>query len=688
MSHEDDSWTAVETSEAAREIIAPESVSLRPDNLLHGETIECKVHAMQISNQNVYERGYLCLTTYRLLFVPHPQDLPRIVDIALCNIADIMVQDARSSSAIVSTVGYTLGMNVQPEKEGDDVTNTMEVACKNFEIYRFQLRMTAASINMHNRLVDRLESTHQTAPIAFAKVHEPSDEGTGNPWSDLEVAESVRLGMKHPSRHNAASSAGFRITRLNHSFRLCATYPMLLIVPQHVSDADLKSIAHFRARGRIPAITYRHRETDTLLARCSQPLVGLRRRRCASDEQYVKILQNHAVGGLYIIDCRHQSSAYGNVALGAGFEIAEYYNNVPLLFMNIENIHSMRDSIRRLYDLIKGEIRGSEKSNWLSCLEGTRWLEHVRSILVAATTCVDKMVDEKASLLVHCSDGWDRTAQLTSLVKVCCDPYFRTIQGFAVLIQQEWLAFGHRFEARCGMKAHGKKGYWDDDQSSPVFVQFIDAVWQMTQQAPCSFEFNEAYLIALLDEVYSRRSGTFLFDCDEQRQKARTHARCPSVWMRIGGNLSDISNPFYIVPKDDDLSMQSPRVLRFRWHNSTLSIWPAFYLRSLDSREAVCTQVQLNPFGRRTSSSDVRTRGPSLFKSRSKSSKPNSARRSIFSTRKSHSTRSCKRTCPTWSPRRKRSTRRSMGKFSASPASSSMKRSMKARNWTRPCSSV
>ncbi|RHY48247.1 hypothetical protein DYB38_010121 [Aphanomyces astaci] len=259
--------------------------------------------------------------------------------------------------------------------------------------------------------------------------------------------------------------------------------------------------------------------------------------------------------------------------------------------MNIENIHSMRDSIRRLFDLVKGEIRGVEKANWLSCLEGTRWLEHVRSVLVAATTCVDKLVEEKASLLVHCSDGWDRTAQLTALVKVCCDPYFRTVDGFALLVQQEWVSFGHRFDSRCGMKAGHrsgakKHGYWDDEQSSPVFVQFIDAVWQMTQLAPCSFEFNDAYLIALVDEVYARRTGTFLFDCDEQRMKARTYARCPSVWSNL--NLPDMANPFYIVP--DDADAKSPRVLRFRWHTSTLSIWPGLYLRSLESREAVCTQ--------------------------------------------------------------------------------------------------
>lgn len=38
----------------------------------------------------------------------------------------------------------------------------------------------------------------------------------------------------------------------------------------------------------------------------------------------------------------------------------------------------------------------------------------------------------KSSILVHCTDGWDRTAQLTALAMLMLDPYFRTIRGFEV----------------------------------------------------------------------------------------------------------------------------------------------------------------------------------------------------------------------------------------------------------------
>lgn len=56
------------------------------------------------------------------------------------------------------------------------------------------------------------------------------------------------------------------------------------------------------------------------------------------------------------------------------------------------------------------------------------------------------MESGKTSVVVHCSDGWDRTAQLTSLAMLMLDSYYRTIRGFEVLLEKEWLSFGHRFQ--------------------------------------------------------------------------------------------------------------------------------------------------------------------------------------------------------------------------------------------------
>lgn len=64
-------------------------------------------------------------------------------------------------------------------------------------------------------------------------------------------------------------------------------------------------------------------------------------------------------------------------------------------------------------------------------------------------------------------------------------------QGFQVLVESDWLDFGHKFGDRCG---HQEK-VEDQNEQCPVFLQWLDAVHQLLKQFPCLFEFNEAFLV-------------------------------------------------------------------------------------------------------------------------------------------------------------------------------------------------
>jgi hypothetical protein len=76
--------------------------------------------------------------------------------------------------------------------------------------------------------------------------------------------------------------------------------------------------------------------------------------------------------------------------------------------------------------------------------------------------------------------------------------YYRTIHGFQILIEKEWLTFGHKFSHRSG---HTYDGEHSTKETSPIFLQFLECVWQISQQYPCAFEFNETFLIKLHEHV-------------------------------------------------------------------------------------------------------------------------------------------------------------------------------------------
>ena len=68
------------------------------------------------------------------------------------------------------------------------------------------------------------------------------------------------------------------------------------------------------------------------------------------------------------------------------------------------------------------------------------------------------------------------------------------LQGFEVLIEREWLDFGHKFADRCGNGVNSE----DVNERCPVFLQWLECVYQLLIQFPCEFEFNEAFLVSHL----------------------------------------------------------------------------------------------------------------------------------------------------------------------------------------------
>ena len=62
-------------------------------------------------------------------------------------------------------------------------------------------------------------------------------------------------------------------------------------------------------------------------------------------------------------------------------------------------------------------------------------------MLQGATLIARYLKEKNVSVLVHCSDGWDRTPQLTSLAQVLLDPFYRTRDGFKVYVLSSFLVW-------------------------------------------------------------------------------------------------------------------------------------------------------------------------------------------------------------------------------------------------------
>ncbi|XP_039345371.1 myotubularin isoform X5 [Mauremys reevesii] len=390
-----------------------------------------------------------------------------------------------------------------------------------------------------------------------------------------------------PQSHNLGlPNEQWRVTFINEHYGLCDTYPSLLVVPYNATDDDLKKVAAFRSRNRIPVLSWIHPENQAVVMRSSQPLVGMSGKRNKDDERYLDIIRdaNGQISKLTIYDARPSVNAVANKATGGGYEGDDAYPNAELFFLDIHNIHVMRESLKKLKDIVYPNV---EESHWLSSLESTHWLEHIKMlfskrihlnkrqhlstlhklVLTGAIQVADKVSSGKSSVLVHCSDGWDRTAQLTSLAMLMLDSYYRTIVGFEVLVQKEWISFGHKFASRIG---HGDKNHADADRS-PIFLQFIDCVWQMSKQFPTAFEFNEQFLITILDHLYSCRFGTFLYNCESVREKEKVTERTLSLWSLINSEKAKHTNPFYT--KELNRALYPVASMRH------LELWVNYYIR-------------------------------------------------------------------------------------------------------------
>ncbi|XP_034099647.1 myotubularin-related protein 2 [Drosophila sulfurigaster albostrigata] len=471
--------------------------------------------------------GALTITNYRLYFRSLPlrdQEPPLVVDVPL---------------GVIARVEKIGGATSRGEN-----SYGIEIFCKDMRNLRF-----AHKQQNHSRrtVFEKLQAnafplsySGKLFAFAHAAAAQPTTSNANaaavsagcDGWAVYEpLAELRRLGVPNDM---------WRATKLNESYGICDSYPAVWAVPKAASDDFLRRVAQFRSRCRLPVLSWMNPRTQATITRCSQPLVGVSGKRNADDETYLSYIMeaNAQSDKLTIMDARPSANAIANKAKGGGYESEDAYKNVEINFLDIHNIHVMRESLRKVKEAC---YPTTDDSKWQTAIDSTLWLKHIRCVLAGAVRIVDKVETMSTSVVVHCSDGWDRTAQLTALSMLLLDPYYRTVRGFEVLIEKEWLSFGHKFQQRIG---HGDNKHSDADRS-PVFLQFIDSVWQVSHQFSNAFEFNEHFLITIVDHLYSCRFGTFLCNTEAERVAEDLKHKTTSLWTHINSSLDQYLNPLF-----------------------------------------------------------------------------------------------------------------------------------------------
>lgn len=492
----------------------------------------------------------------------------------------------------------------------------LQIGCKDARTYRCTFDNNEVCMDWFGRLLKTYSPPRQLEELFaffyYAWTKEKGDDAYAKLECNRNLVYDESAFRNEVERLKFDLHGAWRISSVNKNYKLCPSYPPQLLVPACITDDTLEIVAKFRSSRRIPTVVWRHPGNGAVIARCSQPEVGWLGWRSADDEDLLKAISDacafdqgpksmldntpHSPTStnseessrtqsteitlkekkVLIMDARSYTTAVANRARGGGCECPEYYPNCEMQFMNLANIHSIRKSFHALRQLC---MSSADLPNWFSLLEGTRWLQHMSGLMKAAVTLVSAVDRDCRPVLVHCSDGWDRTPQIVALAELLLDPFYRTLTGFRILIEREWLAFGHKFADRCGHAT----GSDDQNERCPVFLQWLDCVHQLLLQFPCAFEFSDTYLVKLAQHTYSNLFGTFLCNTKQERVE-RVNDNTFSVWSFL--NAPNFRNHLYA-----SLQEVAPKttVLWPQCNVRDLQLWAEVYLGSLEIQNMVDT---------------------------------------------------------------------------------------------------
>ncbi|KAF4091091.1 hypothetical protein AMELA_G00033210 [Ameiurus melas] len=446
--------------------------------------------------------GKLICTNFKVSFVTHdslPQQRFQCVhrllgehDVPLTCVEQVVtVNDAKGKQKVL---GSNKKLKFNPTE--------LILYCKDFRIVRF--RFDEAGPESAKKVC--LAIAHYSHPadsqllFGFEYVGTCFYGSSGEKVNGVDSRKGVQTAMFDCSSDwdrdiKRTGASEWRVCAINEEYLVSPSLPEFFVVPCSLADQDLKQYACYFKAQRLPLWCWNH-PNGSALVRMSSITEPLQQRK---------------------LDQRICSAIIKSHPMRSNVLKTDLDKSLP-------SIQEIQAALVKLRQICVIEPFEESEEKWLSSMESSRWMEYVRAFLRHAVEVIFMLEGKQSSVILQEEEDRDLSCIIASLVQLMCDPHCRSLAGFQGLVQKEWVMAGHRFLDRCN---HLKK---NDKEESPLFLLFLNCVWELMEQYPAAFEFTELYLTVLSDSMWVPVFSTFLFNCPRQRaEHSRDFALSKSI---------------------------------------------------------------------------------------------------------------------------------------------------------------
>ncbi|XP_023019760.2 myotubularin-related protein 10-A isoform X1 [Leptinotarsa decemlineata] len=520
--------------------------------ILDGETIVYEAPKVllypPLSDRRKYIPGILTITTFKLSFASAEDVEPSncFQQNLLLGINDVCL----SSIDVIYQIGDRNKKKLTP---GQNVTGKVKdilIVCKNMKSFEFSFKMCDkdSGKNVVNALLHHAYPKRHSLLFAYDYKEPYVNETLNREARFFLVKSDWEKELKRTKCQN------WRISQANFNFHISPMMVETIIVPQSVTDTIIKAAVEKFCCRFLPIWVW-GTSKGAALVRMADLLPAIMDR---TEEN--KLLEH--------IRKSHPDKKPPHI--------------IDLSSPTPKDIQVSFLKLRELCTPDNTRIFKSQDFKFYGLLDGTKWLSHVSTCLTKAMEAADKISMHGSTVVLQEGNGQDMNCIVSSLTQLILDPFFRTKFGFQSLVQKEWVALGHPFANRLGHILD------KEIEPSPLFLLFLDCVWQLLQQYPTAFQISETYLTTLWDSTHISVFDTFLFNCTHARFMAETgsaHLHPPLILRSVWDwreQFSDRDIGLFCNPLFDDSFKEQ---LKPHTGLSGMDIWLQCYFRWLPDLE-------------------------------------------------------------------------------------------------------